>query len=76
MLNINLSSLDSCTVMAVAIISVLPTYGINEDFLGLGRYYDVYVPPALNLASFLVLILAFWVLCQLTGRSLSRLSDR
>lgn len=38
MLNINLSSLDSCTVMAVAIISVLPTCGINEDFLGMGRY--------------------------------------
>ena len=76
MLNINPSNIDSCTALAAMAILALHIYGVNEDFLGVGHYYDVYVPPVINAMSFLGMILVFRFLCKRTDRSLPRQPDR
>lgn len=68
MLNVNSNRLDSCDILTVASISILHGYASIGDFLGLEQHYGLHLPPVLDVASILLLILGFWALCKFVNR--------
>ena len=76
MLNINPNSLDSCTAIIIACVSVLHVYVGTEDFLGIEHHYGIHLPPVADWASVLLLILTFWILCKFANRAAFGQSNR
>ena len=70
----NHPKLDVCTATMLAPLVAMISYGESSDFLGLYRYFDLYV-PSVNYVAMCFLVLAMRHICQRIG-SLSNQRSR